>query len=156
MAGPRFHEAKFDQLSARVLYALLRLRSAVFVVEQHCAYQDLDDRDTHPGTRHLWLADEAAKPGAYLRVIEDPGAIRIGRVVTAAPARRRGLAGTLIEKALAGIGDQPVVLDAQSAVWRLYAKYGFTVAGDEFDEDGIPHIPMIRPQRSGRTADADC
>jgi ElaA protein len=64
----RLRVAAFDELDAYTLYALLRLRAEVFVVEQDCAYLDLDGRDTEPGTRHLWL-DRDGEPVAYLRVL---------------------------------------------------------------------------------------
>jgi ElaA protein len=139
------HVAAFGELTAPVLYGLLRLRVDVFVVEQRAAYPELDGRDTEPGTRHLWLA-EAGAPVAYLRVLDEPGGgVRIGRVCVAASARGRGLAGQLMRDALELAGPRPCVLDAQAHLTEFYAAYGFTPTGPEYvDEDGIPHVPMRR------------
>ncbi|GAB2783640.1 GNAT family N-acetyltransferase [Amycolatopsis magusensis] len=133
-----------DQVSAGDLYSFLKLRVDVFVVEQECPYPELDGRDLLPGTRHLWL-DGASGVDAYLRVLEEPsGGFRIGRVVTAGAARGRGLAGQLMHAALESISDAPAVLDAQTYAKGFYAKFGFEPTGEEFLEDGIPHVTMRR------------
>src|SRR5690606_34048120 len=81
---PTVRVASFAELDAPTLYRLLKLRVDVFVVEQKCAYPELDGRDLEPETRHLWIEDGAGAPLAYLRVLREPdGAARIGRVVTA-------------------------------------------------------------------------
>jgi ElaA protein len=139
------HTAHFDDLSGRILYALLKLRSDVFVVEQASAYQELDGRDTEPGTRHLWLAppQQPADPRTYLRVLAEPdGERRIGRVCTAAGSRGAGLSGQLMSAALEPGGS--FVLDAQSYLVGFYAGFGFVADGPEFVEDGIAHTPMRR------------
>lgn len=142
-----FRTASFQDLDAATLYALLKLRADVFVVEQECAYPDIDGRDTEPGTRHLWYEVDR-RPVAYLRMLIDEGPTgpvhRIGRVVTAPAARGDGLAGQLLTAALAVVGDDPAVLDAQAHLAKFYAKYGFAPSGPEFIEDGIPHLPMRR------------
>jgi ElaA protein len=140
------HHAGFSDLDVATLYAILRLRGDVFVVEQKCPYPDLDGRDTEPGTRHVWFAGDDGGIAAYLRVLDDGGTARIGRVVTAPRARGAGLAGRLITEALRLIGDRPSVLDAQAHLAGFYARFGFAPAGPEFLEDGIPHIPMARPR----------
>ena len=136
-------EAAFDELDARTAYSLWRLREEVFVVEQECAYQELDGRDLEPTTRHLW-AEEHGRPVAYLRVLQDPDTLRIGRVLTAASHRGRGLAEQLVRAALDVVGDRPCRLDAQSYLVGWYTRLGFEACGDEFLEDGIPHVPMRR------------
>jgi ElaA protein len=138
-----FRAASFRDLTAATLYDILRLRSDVFVVEQECVYPDLDGRDTEPGTRHLWFSRDR-EIRAYLRILDDHGTERIGRVVTAKSARGAGLAGRLLEHALEIIGHRPAVLDAQSYLVGFYGKFGFEVSGPEFVEDGIPHTPMTR------------
>jgi ElaA protein len=138
------YAAGFDQLPSALLYALLRLRVDVFVVEQHCPYPELDGRDLEPGTRHVWLA-EAGTPVAYLRILAEPdGAARIGRVCVAAPARGRGLARQLLAHALDLVGSRPCVLDAQAHLVDLYADLGFVPTGPAYDDEGIPHVPMRR------------
>lgn len=142
-----FHAAGFAELDTTTLYALLKLRTDIFVVEQRCAYPELDGRDAEPGTRHLWFEKDRV-PLAYLRLLADAehGAevARIGRVATAKEARGQGLAGKLLVAALAAAGSKPCVLDAQTEVAGFYLKYGFKPTGPEFVEDGIPHVPMRR------------
>jgi ElaA protein len=137
--------AAFADLDTNTLYALLRLRVDVFVVEQRCPYPELDGRDTEPGTRHLWVDDPGGGPAAYLRVLADAGdVVRIGRVVVAKHARGGGHAARLMEAALELAGDRETVLDAQAYLARFYERYGFVATGSEYIEDGIAHIPMRR------------
>jgi ElaA protein len=148
-----FRTASFQDLDTATLYQLLKLRVDVFVVEQECAYPELDGRDLEPTTRHLWYEVDR-RPVAYLRMLVDSAAShdsgtgatvhRIGRVATAPEARGGGLAGQLLTAALAAIGEEPAVLDAQSHLAGFYAKYGFAPTGPEFLDDGIPHTPMRR------------
>lgn len=150
MTDPVLWHRRAADLDPGTLYALLALRTAVFVVEQECAYQELDGRDLEPGTRHLWLTDGA--PGgavlATLRVLAEPGGgCRIGRVCTRADARGRGVGHRLMTAALAEVGDRPCVLDAQRAQTAFYARHGFVPAGEPFVEDGIPHVPMALARR---------
>jgi ElaA protein len=126
-----------------VLYAILRLRVDVFVVEQECPYPELDGRDVEPGAVQLWAA-EAGEVLATLRLLQDGDARRIGRVATAQAARGRGLAAELMRRALERCEGQVVRLDAQSHLAGWYARFGFSPDGPEFVEDGIPHTPMIR------------
>lgn len=141
---PTLHDATGPELTAAQLHDILRLRVDVFVVEQKAAYPELDGRDLRPDTRHLWFED-AGGVTSYLRVLADPGGVRrIGRVVTAASARGRGLAALLMDAALLTPGEY--VLDAQTYVQGFYARYGFVAEGAEYtDEDGIPHSTMRRP-----------
>lgn len=131
-------------LTASQLYDILRLRVDVFVVEQVCPYPELDGRDLLPGTRHLWLAGDQGID-AYLRILTEPGGhYRIGRVVTARRARGQGLGARLMAAALGHIGLADSVLDAQTSAQGFYAKFGYRPEGEEFEEDGIPHITMWR------------
>lgn len=139
------HVATIADLDAPTLYALLRLRTDVFVVEQHCPYPELDGRDVEPTARHVWFATDAGEIQAYLRILTEPdGTARIGRVCTAAEARGGGLSGRLMTAALAVVGDAACVLDAQSHLVDFYGRFGFVPSGPEFVEDGIPHVPMRR------------
>jgi len=137
-------------LTSAQLYAILRLRSEVFVIEQASLYPDLDGRDLEPCTRHFWLeADGSTRPQAYLRLVQEvDGTFRIGRVVTARVARGRGYSRRLVEAALVEVGDTECALDAQTYVVDFYASFGFVAEGDEFIEDGIPHLRMHRSRRS--------
>jgi ElaA protein len=139
--------ATFAELDTATLYALLRLRVDVFVVEQRCPYPELDGRDDEPGTRHLWI-DGDDGPSGYLRMLAAPGgAARIGRVVVAKHARGAGLAAELMSAALELAGDRPVVLAAQAHLAAYYARLGFVPTGPEYVEDGIAHLPMRRDPR---------
>ncbi|BCJ54927.1 ElaA protein [Actinoplanes sp. NBRC 14428] len=135
--------ASFRELGVTTLYAILKLRVDVFVVEQRCPYPDIDGRDTEAATRHVWLArgDDVL---AYLRILDDGGVERIGRVVTAPQARGKGYSGRLIEHALVVIGNRPAVLGAQAHLAGFYGGFGFEISGDGYVEDGIPHVPMRR------------
>lgn len=143
------------------LHALLRLRVDVFVVEQRCAYAELDGRDLEPRTRHYWLAgtrasdadrgsapatdDDPAPVLGTLRLLKEPGGeYRIGRVCTRADARGRGLGAQLMSAALAEVGGGTCVLDAQEHQVGFYERFGFTATGPTFLDDGIPHVPMVR------------
>jgi ElaA protein len=134
--------AAFVDLDPLTLYRLLRLRVDVFVVEQACAYPELDGRDTEPGTIHLWV-ERDQRPAAYLRIVREPdGTARVGRVVTAAEQRNDGLAAELVRHAIALTAPAEVVLDAQSHLTGWYRRLGFVVDGAEFLDDGIAHTPM--------------
>jgi ElaA protein len=140
------HSAPFASLDVSTLYAVLRLRSDVFVVEQHCVYPDLDGRDTEPDTVHIWLTDESGAVTAYLRVLSEPdGTARIGRVVTHPAHRGQGLAARLLTEAVSVIGPRASSLDAQTTAIHVYERFGFTVTGPAYLDDGIEHIPMHRP-----------
>lgn len=130
------------QLDVETLYAILRLRQDVFVLEQECLYPDLDGRDLEVGTVQWWAEVDGGDVVATLRVLDEgDGTVRIGRVATAATARGRGIAEALVRAATQeATGD--VVLDAQSHLEGWYARLGFVRDGEEFVEDGIPHVPM--------------
>jgi ElaA protein len=142
---------QFADLDTRTLYAILRLRCDVFVVEQRSAYPDVDGRDTEPDTMHLWLEDDGVII-AYSRVLRDPGEFRIGRVCTAPTYRGRGLAARLMQAALDAIDADgaPCVLEAQTAATWLYERFGFTVSGERYLDEGIEHVPMRRSQAARR------
>jgi len=140
---PPIRVAAFAELDGLTLYRLLALRVDVFVVEQKCAYPELDGRDLDPATVHLWIESDDGAPVAYLRVLaEADGSVRIGRVVTAPSRRGEGLAAALVTDALARTAPATVVLDAQSHLTAWYEGFGFESAGAEYLDDGIPHTPM--------------
>lgn len=143
MTSQALRSAALDDIPPRTLYDMMRLRVEVFVDEQNCR-NELDGRDTDPATTHVWAEDDRGVP-AYLRILEDGAAARIGRVCTRADARGQGLAAALMRHALELTGDRPVVLGAQSHLVGWYARFGFRPAGEQYLEDGIPHTPMERP-----------
>ena len=142
-SGITVEALSFVDLDAATAYAIWRLRQDVFVVEQECPYPDLDGRDTEPGTVHVVMREGDDVVG-YARVLDDGEEWRIGRVVLAPAARGRGLADWLMTAALEACPGRPAVLDAQSPLVGWYNKFGFAVDGEEFLEDGIPHVPMRR------------
>ncbi|AZC40498.1 MULTISPECIES: GNAT family N-acetyltransferase [Pseudomonas] len=137
-------------LGKEQLYAILQLRTEVFVVEQKCAYQEVDGQDLEGDTCHLmaWDDDQLV---AYLRLL-DPvsqgGDVVIGRVVIAPQARGKGLGHELMEHALKQAQKHwpqtPIYLSAQAHLQGYYGRYGFNVVGEQYLEDDIPHIGMRR------------
>lgn len=135
-------------LDASTLYSLLALRVEVFVVEQSCPYPELDGRDLETRTRHFWLEKPGGEVISVLRLLEDraggEAGFRIGRVCTTVTERGRGHTARLMRAALDEVGESPCRISAQTYLADMYARHGFAVAGAEFDEDGIPHVPMLR------------
>jgi len=143
------HHAQLREIDAETLYRILWLRVAVFVVEQAAAYAELDGRDLEPGTEHFWATDEESGDVlATLRLLDDGDAARIGRVATAKSARGAGLAAELMRQAIARSMEKwpsrQIRLDAQAHLATWYGQFGFEVTGPQFEEDGIPHVPMTR------------
>jgi ElaA protein len=135
-------DAATEDLDARTLYSILALRSAVFVVEQDCVYLDPDGRDLEPSARQLWIESDGTVL-ATLRLLQDAdGGARIGRVATAPSARGAGLAARLVRRAVELAGDREVVMGAQCYLEGWYRTLGFERDGADYDEDGIPHLPM--------------
>lgn len=141
------HRARLTDLGPQVLYDLLRLRSAVFVVEQECVFLDMDGRDHEADAEHLWLADGDGAV-ATLRILHEDGDVwSIGRVVTRPDARSAGTASRLVRAALdrvSELGATEVVIGAQAHLADWYGRFGFEVHGEPYVEDGIPHVPMTR------------
>ncbi|MGE2718674.1 GNAT family N-acetyltransferase [Mycolicibacterium malmesburyense] len=136
-------------LDAATLYELLKLRVEVFVVEQAIPYPELDGRDLLGETRHFWLETSTGEVISTLRLMEEhPGGqkgFRIGRVCTKREARGHGHSTRLLQAALAEVGDYPCRIDAQTYLADMYARLGFVRDGEEFMQDGIPHVPMLKP-----------
>ena len=129
-----------------LLYDLMAFRESVFVVEQNCIYQELDGLDKT--AMHL-LAVDAAGVVACLRVLPpvmQAKRVQIGRVAVARQWRNRGVAGSMMRMAIEQVQSKypsaDIFLNAQTYLQPFYESLGFQVCGDEFLEDGIPHIPM--------------
>jgi len=131
----------FDEFTNDELYALLRLRSEVFVVEQNCVFLDMDDVDR--GAMHLLGYDNAGIT-ACLRWYDTDDGVKVGRVVTSPRIRGTGVGHAILREALARIGDRSSVVSAQAQLHDYYAAHGYVRYGDEFLEDDIPHIRMRR------------
>lgn len=142
----------FGELSPAELYELLALRQRVFVVEQRCAYLDADGWDA--AAWHLAGRDAEQRLIAYARLfgpgVRYPGAAAIGRVASAPEVRGRGVGRALMAESLRRVEERwgratPVKLQAQSYLLRFYRELGFEPVSEEYDEDGIPHLDMVRP-----------
>lgn len=141
---------KFEELAIDELYALLRLRTEVFVVEQNCVFQDMDNKDQ--SCYHLmgWKENELV---AYTRLVPEgvsyAGYPSIGRVVTAPAARGGGIGRILMEKSIEEtrrlLGNGPIKIGAQLYLLKFYSSLGFEKTSDIYMEDGIEHIEMILP-----------
>lgn len=141
--APELCVKHFQDLTTHELFAIYKLRTAVFVVEQHCPYQEVDDADQTAW--HLWLR-EGEELLAYLRVLpkDDSGQAFIGRVI--AVRRGQGLGARILAEGVRfardTLGAGSIALSAQSYARGFYEKAGFAAASGEFLEDGIPHIKM--------------
>jgi ElaA protein len=138
----------FEELSVHELYAILRLRSEVFVVEQNCVFLEIDNKDQECFHLMGWNNDSLA---AYARLVPQNvtfSYISIGRVVTS-PAYRGKMAGKdLLAKSINCceqiFGRQPIKIGAQLYLKRFYEQFGFRQTGDIYLEDNIEHIHMMR------------
>jgi ElaA protein len=140
--------AAVSAMDPQTLYGVLRLRSAVFVVEQDCAYLDLDRRDVEAGAVLVW-AQQGEDVLATLRLLsESDGSARIGRVATLPSARSEGLAARLMDRAIELAGGRAIVLEAQAQLERWYERFGFLRTGEDYLEDDILHTPMRRPSQT--------
>ncbi len=144
----QFSLKAFTELNPFELYAYLQLRSEVFVVEQNCVYQDLDDKDQQ--SLHVFVHHHD-KLVACARIVPAALAypeISIGRVIVAEPYRKLQLGHELMRFCVAQIhshfGEQKIVLSAQAHLQDFYKKHNFVPEGATYLEDGIPHIHMIK------------
>jgi len=142
--------APFESLSVRELQYIYMARQAVFSVEQQCAFMDADGLDERAHHLAAWSSSQR-EPLAYARLLE-PGAKyvepSIGRVMTAAAGRGRGLGRETMVRAIAHAAElwpgAAVRISAQSRLEAFYASLGFVVAGPRYLEDGIDHTEMVR------------
>lgn len=147
MMKPSWCTVPFDELSVRTLHDLLKLRVDAFVVEQRCAYAEIDGRDTD--CTHV-LAFDGTQLVACCRIVPPggDGMPHIGRLVVHPDHRGHGIAHRLMEHALKACGEQygptPVALAAQHQLEAFYAQHGFKSTGPVYDWDGIPHVDMVR------------
>ncbi len=146
----RWHLYPYPELRLDDLYDILELRQRVFVVEQNCPYIDADGVD--PSAWHIVGRDEHAALVAYARII--PPGVKytepaIGRVVTHPKVRGQGVGRLLMREAIMHAVNlfpgEPIRIGAQMHLVRFYSGFGFEPVGDPYDEDGIPHVEMVRP-----------
>jgi len=138
----------FDSLSPQELYNILQLRNEVFIVEQNCPYQDLDNKDLY--AFHL-MGMKENKLIAYSRLLA-PGISysesSIGRVVSSPAARKTGMGKKLMDESIIQIQNlfhtDTIRIGAQLYLKKFYESFGFIQQGDSYLEDNIPHIIMLR------------
>lgn len=145
----------FSELSAAEMWGILHLRSSIFVVEQDCVYLDPDTADFAEGTIHAFIGDDPLYPHSYARLmplgwpdehLPTDVSRPIGRVVTAENSRGFGYSAQIIRH-LIGIADSEGVatsLNGQAHLESWYGRFGYERCGDNFIEDDIPHVPMVK------------
>lgn len=144
-----WHYKDFDDLTAKELYKIIQLRNEVFVIEQDCIYQDCDGKDLVCG--HLWATVDG-EVAAYSRIVpkgfsyeNEPS---IGRVISNQKFRRFGFGKQLMKNSIQVIENQfktsAIRISAQAYLKEFYSSFGFEQVSEEYLEDDIPHIEMLR------------
>lgn len=135
----------FNELTTTELYEILKARAEIFVVEQNCIYQDLDDIDYR--SLHIFYESEG-KVIAYLRAFEKDAStetVQMGRVLTT--THGIGLGGKLLKEGIAQIKEKmhpsSIYIEAQCYATGFYEREGFVISSEQFLEDGIPHVQMM-------------
>jgi ElaA protein len=143
-----FEVKRFDELSVLEVYKILRLRAKIFIVEQECIYQDIDDKDQK--AYHV-IGYKDKEIVAYTRLFDAGDYFEnasIGRVVVSEKERKYGYGHSLIKESISTIEThfktKVIKISAQTYLKKFYETHGFEQIGEEYLEDGIPHIAMIR------------
>ncbi|MFN8283902.1 MAG: GNAT family N-acetyltransferase [Chitinophagales bacterium] len=139
----------FDDLTIPELYDVLQLREEIFQLEQNCLYKDIDDKDRKCYHFMLYVENELI---AYCRLVPDgisyDGYVSIGRVASKASYRKEGYGRQLMERAMEKMTQvfphSPIKISAQAYLQKFYEGFGFTKVSDEYMEDDIPHIAMVK------------
>jgi ElaA protein len=139
---------RFNELNIDELYQILRLRSEVFVVEQDCVYQDLDNKDQK--ALHLFISSDNEVTG-YTRLFKAGDYFdnaSVGRVVVSENHRDKKLGHILMKESIDAVTEHfktsKITISAQTHLKRFYESHGFQQVGEGYLEDGIPHIEMLR------------
>ena len=143
-----WHWRTFNELTLAELYGILALRCEVFVVEQECVFLDVDGIDQ--ACEHL-IGLDGDRVVAYARVLPEsawkPGAVSIGRIVSAPSLRRRGVGIEIVRRAVQHLKERgntrPIELESQYRLERFYQQFGFQSVGEPYIHDGQPHIIMV-------------
>lgn len=144
-----FRCVHYDDLSKSELYDIIALRLEVFCVEQDCPYQDLDYKDQ--ASYHV-LGEMDGQLLAYTRLVPKGGSFdeypSIGRVITSMKVRKDGYGKALMKESIRlckdKFGESPIKISAQTYLRRFYESLDFVQVGEDYLEDDIPHIPMLR------------
>ena len=139
-----FQAKFFHELTTTELYEILKSRAEIFVVEQNCVYQDLDDRDYQ--SLHVFCTQDG-KVTAYLRAFrKEDETVQIGRVLTL--QHGTGLGSDLLKAGIREVRERfepkRIYIEAQCYAVGFYAREGFRICTEEFLEDGIPHVGMMK------------
>ncbi len=133
-----------NELSPKELIDILKARTAVFVVEQNCPYQEVDDDDYND--LHVCLVEDNNLK-AYTRIIDKGDHITFGRVLVVKQYRKDGLGKKIvaatIEEIKTRFPNQPIQIQAQAYLQKFYSKFGFKAISDVYLEDNIPHLDML-------------
>lgn len=139
---------KFNELTLYELYEIMQLRNEIFIVEQNCPYQDLDNKDFKATHILVYLDDKLV---AYSRIFDVGITFKeasIGRVITHKKVRSSGIGKLLMEKSIETLyelyGKQNIRIGAQYYAIPFYKKFNFVTEGEVYLEDGIKHIEMIK------------
>jgi ElaA protein len=148
-----WHCNNINELTGRQMHAILKARCDVFVVEQNCVFPDIDDNDLI--ALHLCGWDQHNQLAAYLRILPPNSTYAepaLGRVLSSPTYRGTGIGRQLIQEGLKQIQSHypglPIRIGAQSYLIKFYSSFGFEIASDEYIEDGIPHVEMVKPTGS--------
>lgn len=145
----RWQLSSFNDLTAAQLYTLLQARTAVFVVEQQCVFQDMDGKD--PDCLHLLGWNDEQQLTAYLRIVPPQiifAEASLGRVLTTSAGRRGGYGKLLLAEGIRQASrlypGSDLRISAQQYLERFYQSFGFQTVSDQYLEDDIPHVEMLR------------
>ena len=147
-----WHWRRFDAIAVHELQNIYMARQRVFAIEQQCVYLDADGDDERAFHLAAWIGMQR-EPLAYARIL-DPGVkyaeVSIGRVITTAAARGKGLGREVMHRAIAHAGavwpDIGIRISAQTRLETFYEGFGFVTVGAPYMEDGIPHTEMLLPR----------
>ena len=145
-----WHIKSFKELSQEELYEALKIRAEIFVVEQNCPYNDLDNKDHI--AKHV-LGKEGEKIVAYSRIFKEgdfyKGHASIGRILISGEKRKKKIGNELVEKSInyckENFPGAEIKISAQFHLKSFYQKAGFVYKGETYLEDGIPHCSMYHP-----------
>ncbi|GMM51297.1 hypothetical protein DASB73_022550 [Starmerella bacillaris] len=144
-----------NSLSAKEIYEILQMRNGVFTFEQSCVEQDADDLDLLSDTYHIiGTVPEEEKPVAYARLVytkDEPEEVRLGRLLVVKDYRKKHLGKEVLEKSLEIIEEKKkqyntkiIVAHSQFYLREWYARYGFEIDGEAFEEGRIMHVKMVK------------
>lgn len=138
-----YHAKKFTELTTKEFFEIVKLRITVFVVEQNCPYQEVDDADEQAW--HTWL-QEGSEIVGYTRIIDKGDTVTFGRVLINPVYRGKKLGNKLLEETLKVIKDnypeRPIIIGAQAHLTNFYGAFGFEEISEVYLEDDIPHVDM--------------